>query len=464
VDFSGEAMTCESKNRNDSSDVVLEAAFEALRPDDNGEGIVQPLNDVALQRRCRETVAQHHRRSAQISARYRVPKWTAVTIGLSLLGVGLALYLHASRADENRGVEMAAPDPMPENLHDSVIPGSRIALLKGTVFLGDRAAKMGMPVSGAGRIETKSGQAALTLPAGIGIGLSENTSARVIWNGGRQYGVTVYRGMAIFSVDPLQSKARERFFVMTPAGTVYVRGTLFTVVVTAKKEVFVQLHRGELMAETTGGISELLTSGPLTSFGGEEASAADDSMAQRVSEQLQALSCMDVADIFSELSHVECLVQSLPEPKMAKEENAVSSDKKGAPFGRQLTIKELMDLARSRKSRRNWRGAADAYQTLIRYYPRSNEARTSLVSLAELQLNHLEEPRAALRLFSKYLKKPGPLAREALYGKAESYRALGNSQEEARILVDFLVTFPDGVYAKSARKRLKALRANQVPH
>jgi hypothetical protein len=53
------------------------------------------------------------------------------------------------------------------------------------------------------------------------------------------------------------------------------------------------------------------------------------------------------------------------------------------------------------------------------------------------------------------------LSEEARRGVAEAWRSLGNTEQEARALEDFLAAHPDSLSAGSARQRLKEL--NPVP-
>ena len=60
-------------------------------------------------------------------------------------------------------------------------------------------------------------------------------------------------------------------------------------------------------------------------------------------------------------------------------------------------------------------------------------------------------PQAALAHFSRYR---GPLAEEALLGRAQALAALGRSDEERSAWRELLDRFPKSVYAARARSRL----------
>jgi ferric-dicitrate binding protein FerR (iron transport regulator)/TolA-binding protein len=121
---------------------------------------------------------------------------------------------------------------------------------------------------------------------------------------------------------------------------------------------------------------------------------------------------------------------------------------------------ELLEQAQAHRAAKQWAAAARAYQELIARYPGRAEARSSLVSLGNIQLDHLRRPAAALRSFDSYLvvKRTGPLAQEAAFGRAVAFRALGNRDSEVRALQSFLQRFPTAIQAPQARARLAALQ------
>lgn len=119
----------------------------------------------------------------------------------------------------------------------------------------------------------------------------------------------------------------------------------------------------------------------------------------------------------------------------------------------------LLAKAQTRRTARDWAGAAQAYRALIRRYPDRPEARTALVSLGFLLLDHLDEPTRALAAFGRYLRgnRSGPLAREAAWGHIRALRALGRTSEERRALEDFLRRYPRSVQKERIRTRLRQL-------
>lgn len=126
----------------------------------------------------------------------------------------------------------------------------------------------------------------------------------------------------------------------------------------------------------------------------------------------------------------------------------------------------LLREARAKRTARDWKGAARAYGELIRRYPRRGAARTALVSLGFLQLEHLGQPRVALRSFARYLAggPKGALAREACWGRILALGALGRRKAERRALQGFLKRYPRSVYGQRATSRLRKLGSKSMTH
>src|SRR5690606_10099001 len=99
--------------------------------------------------------------------------------------------------------------------------------------------------------------------------------------------------------------------------------------------------------------------------------------------------------------------------------------------------------------------AAGAYRELLAQHPRSAEARAALVSLGEIELSQLGDPKAALASFEAYLRKGGPLAQEASHGKIRALRELGQRGEERAAIERFLASYPESPQAERLRQRLE---------
>jgi TolA-binding protein len=72
----------------------------------------------------------------------------------------------------------------------------------------------------------------------------------------------------------------------------------------------------------------------------------------------------------------------------------------------------------------------------------------------------LGQSESALSQFDRYLaRRPdGPLAQEALFGRASALARLGRTEEERRTWQDLLARFPKSVYRDRASQRLQQPR------
>lgn len=106
------------------------------------------------------------------------------------------------------------------------------------------------------------------------------------------------------------------------------------------------------------------------------------------------------------------------------------------------------------------RAAEADYALLQSRYPASPEASVALVSAGDLLLR-LGQPAAALDRFDRYLAASarGPLAPEALFGRARCLRELGMRQDEADAWRALLQRFPGSLYEGTGRRRLVELGA-----
>lgn len=123
------------------------------------------------------------------------------------------------------------------------------------------------------------------------------------------------------------------------------------------------------------------------------------------------------------------------------------------------TPEQILQLARSYRKQGLWKKAAREYGALIQLYPERAEARSALVSLGFIQLEHMRRPDLALSSYNLYLKRApqGPLAPEAYFGRAMAYRAMGRNKREKEALREFLGRFPGSFQADRAGKRLQEL-------
>lgn len=121
------------------------------------------------------------------------------------------------------------------------------------------------------------------------------------------------------------------------------------------------------------------------------------------------------------------------------------------------TVADLKAAVRSARQARDWSRAAKLLAKLIEAAPASAVAQTSRVQLGDLFRVHLADPSSALENYRAYLRRGGPLAREARSGEIRALRSLGRKSEEKAAIGRFLAEFPNSLEAKVMRKRLAEL-------
>lgn len=121
---------------------------------------------------------------------------------------------------------------------------------------------------------------------------------------------------------------------------------------------------------------------------------------------------------------------------------------------------DLLALANERRGDEQYKAADALYQRVMRKHAGTSAAYVATIASASLHLDHLRDGRGALKLFRKALEaKPrGYLAEEARSGIAEAYRALGNTEAEAKALQDLLDHHPDSPLRGRAQDRLRSLQ------
>lgn len=111
----------------------------------------------------------------------------------------------------------------------------------------------------------------------------------------------------------------------------------------------------------------------------------------------------------------------------------------------------LLARARALRAAGELERAAAAYERLIADHGRSAMARPALVALGEVQLERGRAARA-LAAFDRYLRRAGPLAEDASYGRIRALRALGRDGAAERASDEFLRRWPTSAYAGRLRR------------
>jgi outer membrane protein assembly factor BamD (BamD/ComL family) len=114
----------------------------------------------------------------------------------------------------------------------------------------------------------------------------------------------------------------------------------------------------------------------------------------------------------------------------------------------------MLARARSLRGQGELAEAGRIYAALIDQRPDSTEANAARVSLGQLRLGS-GKAKAALALFDDYLRRGGPLAEEALWGKIQALDALGRTSALAATVQALEHRFPRSAYLARAKERLQ---------
>ncbi|HVR19970.1 MAG TPA: tetratricopeptide repeat protein [Polyangiaceae bacterium] len=144
-------------------------------------------------------------------------------------------------------------------------------------------------------------------------------------------------------------------------------------------------------------------------------------------------------------------------PARGIESNRVSSaaaptSKRDAAEPVALGASALFGEANKKRLAGDTAGAVERYLLIADRYPGSAEANLADLSLGKLFLASGDSKRALT-----HFRKAGAssaLGSEALWGEASALRALGRASDERAVLERLLAQYPNGAYAKAARKRL----------
>jgi FecR protein len=125
-----------------------------------------------------------------------------------------------------------------------------------------------------------------------------------------------------------------------------------------------------------------------------------------------------------------------------------------------VTVAQLLGEARRLLRGERFVEAAESYRSLRANYPESPEAHAVLVSLAEVELDRLNQPERALENLERYLSAGrGPLMEEARQARIRALRDLGREAAEAAAIDEFLRAYPRSFKAAALANRLRELKA-----
>lgn len=130
----------------------------------------------------------------------------------------------------------------------------------------------------------------------------------------------------------------------------------------------------------------------------------------------------------------------------------------GAPSA-EVVAEDALVAANRLRLQKQWAPAARAYQDIAGRFAGSDAAYVATVARAQLLLDHLDQPQAALKLFRQALvsQPQGPLTEEVRYDLAACYRLLGDVAGEREALKTFL-----GVQSSNPRRAAAAARLSEL--
>ncbi len=381
---------------------------------------------------------------------------------------------------------------------------ARVMSIAGRVEVGAETAHAGTWLSSTQDIRTETGLACIAITDSITTCLDENSEALLALEDPRHFAVRLIRGRLVARLD--KQPSTRTFRVETPKVAVIAKGTLFSVTLDAEHATTVRLHEGHVALQTASNQSgELIApSRAIIQRGIEikdwsELAAAEDqrllglSSLPRSGKRIRldvltqpAGASVDVdgvtlgptpvsafltrgSRLSVTLAGYSPVTELLPlegkdrversfelaavdtKPVVAEEE--ARSVPANAPAT--ATPSSLLARAQTLRSQGKYRECAAAYRQLLATFPRSDEARVSLVSLGELELSELGQPGQALQSFDGYLRAGGPLTREARYGRIRALQILGRNTEQQSAIADFIRDYPNSVQAASLRKRIQ---------
>ncbi|MEM6989923.1 MAG: tetratricopeptide repeat protein [Myxococcota bacterium] len=114
----------------------------------------------------------------------------------------------------------------------------------------------------------------------------------------------------------------------------------------------------------------------------------------------------------------------------------------------------MLSKARRLRGAGDTKGAASAYAELIKHHGGTAEANAARISLGQLRLS-AGRAKAALSQFNRYLKRGGPLAEEALWGKIQALDSLNRTSALRDAVAELQRRFPRSAYRSRAQERLE---------
>ena len=386
------------------------------------------------------------------------------------LGLAAGIGVAAAAALVVRQIAPAAVSPL---------PATRVAfvVVSGAVDIATRRASAGVELPLSEAVRVGAGRACLSFEPSVVACLSGASEAALSSTKPERRALSLRHGHVLAKLDP--QPAGMTFRIETPRGAAIAKGTVFAVEVAENREVLLRVHEGTVLWQGNDGREQSLRApsearfAEVSSFGALSGASAERDEAlirlsglvsveskcrldvsatpsgARVSLDGTELGPAPISALVSgghrlsvehpgyvALSERLWLNGSAPVSRSYELLAVPSAAARTAPPSAAAEIavvdsaalpsaSELLSRARALRSAGRSADAAGAYRRLLSVYPRSDEARASLVSLGELLLSELGDPGGALRSFDSYLKTGGALTPEARYGRIRALGKLG---------------------------------------
>lgn len=344
------------------------------------------------------------------------------------------------------------------NSRDNAVPPSpetyfgEVQAQEGIVWIGGRTAQMHAPLPVGKSIRVEDGAASLRLPTGIEWRMENHSEGRIAFLDDERLEVKVLSGESWFRVNPM--RVGPAFSVSTKMGRIEVTGTIFAVNA-GPSEVRVTLLKGEVWVIRASGERNRVKTGYALEIG---------------EGRHHALAPEEVSRLQHRLHRLDWQPEAAPETALPSQgsvalgaENAdtrVEHTPRGEGSVPKAGSHDIMVEIQTQRKLHNWGRVAALYRRLIQSSPTGETAIVSRVSLGEVYLNKLHQHNEALSQFDKYLRTGHTaLVPEALYGRCNALKALGQTAQERRCLDRFTRQFPGALRASDARARLDALRS-----
>jgi TolA-binding protein len=390
-------------------------------------------------------------------------------------------------------------------VHAKAIAGPQLVLVAGTTNINAQPVRSGRRLALGDDVEVTSGRACLLVPPGVTVCADQGSRLKVEKLDPAVRRLRLRTGHAVARLEP--QPAGSSFGFETSAGAIIAKGTVFSLQA-FDDQVALRVHEGTVVQQRAENVDGFAAPAAVL--------LSRSAPAIRPTDQLWSADTplLNVAKRFTDRATCELQVTSKAAGLVSIDDTELGSTPLSAllapgsyllglqqggraPVAERLTLFNGARLVRNYEAQANpddaqsgvaVRSAAQAssahehptgnpagllaearalrqnaryneagatYARLLREYPTSSEARAAIVSLGELQLSQLGDPKSALRSFDAYLRKPGALSQEAGYGRIRALQRLGRTEEAERAIGAYLTAYPKSPQAATLRKEMR---------